>query len=739
LSVTTPPGELAGEITHLLELTQEWQGLFPQAAEQARHWRHVLEEVRTHLAEEVVRVAVVGAVKSGKSTLVNALMGREVLKRGAGILTAMITRVRPGPEERALLRFKDPDLIAGEIQQALNFLPDARLENRPEPLDLSRPQDRELLAALLAGQEAASLWANGSLNQNYVLLSAYLAGFSQVQEAVARGQVELTGPEVQRHQELVTREELAIYLADALLTLPAPDLPPWLELGDCQGSDSPLPQHLTQVLAYLLKCDLAVYVISSRMGLRQADFQFLQELRRMGLGEHLLFVLNLDLADHKDAADCEALAARVRRELTPWVPTPRLCAFSALEVLLKRRREAGGLEPQEEALLALWQADPGKTGLSRRGWEEFQLLFRRSLEEVRARRQAGGALPQVLMVARGLAEQVEWARRLLNRDAGAYRELAARLQARRQPLAAVRVSLHQTLEGASRHLGAELKRRVDAFLSEQGSREASLISFVLHYEPDWERLLANPEEPLRLRLYRLFQEFQQELLKLAGGEFNLQVVEFVRRQEDWLRQELRRISEPLMVALEETLTLYYRETSALGLPGEPPTLRLELPPTPAGLEIPLLSLTLEPGWRWAGEVWLRSGVGVLERLWQRLKAKAGWGSLEPRRQEERDLRRALAAIRHWVREELRVQLVDFGERLKFLYFLPLVQDLARGVEESLDRQLTSLLTDLEGLTQALSHGEADREGRRRRLDSLAPRVRLVEARLTSLAAAMKRG
>lgn len=187
------------------------------------------------------------------------------------------------------------------------------------------------------------------------------------------------------------------------------------------------------MLAYLLKCDLALYVISSRVGLRQADFQFLQELRRMGLGEHLIFVLNLDLADHKDAADCEVLTARVRRELAPWVPEPKLCAFSALQVLLERRRETGVLASHEEALLSLWQADPGKTEMSRRGWEEFRALFLRTVEEVRARRQAGGALPQVLMVARGLAEQVEWARRLLDQDAGAYRELAAKLTARRQP------------------------------------------------------------------------------------------------------------------------------------------------------------------------------------------------------------------------------------------------------------------------------------------------------------------
>ena len=730
---TVPPVDLNGEITQLMELVHLWQGLFPPAAEQARHWLHVLKEVEAHLAEDVLRVAAVGAVKSGKSTLINALLGQDVLRRGAGILTAMITRIRPGPETRAVLVFKEREAIAEEIQQALAFLPDPRLEDRGGAFELTRAEDRALLAQVLAEGEAAAWWADGSLNQNYALLSAYLTGYEGVQAHLAAGRLELAGPEVKGHQDLVTREELAVYLRDVQLTLPAPELPPWLELGDCQGSDSPLPQHLTQVLAYLLRCDLALYVISSRMGLRKADFQFLQELKRMGLGEHLLFVLNLDLTDHQDVADCEALTARVRRELAPLVPGLRLAAFSALKVLLQRRRAGGGLDPAEEALLALWERDPEKNAYSDRGWQEFQTLLREALEEVRERRRHGGALTQVRMVARGLAEQVEWARALLDRDAGAFRELADKLTARRRPLAAAQLSLHQTLEGACGRLQSELKHRVARFLSEQGGKDASLVSFILTYEPDWERLLGEgPEVPLRLKLYRLFQEFQQELLRLAGGEFNLQVVEFVRRQEEWLNRELRQICEPLFLALEETLASYYREAAVLGLPGTPPALRFELPERPAPLELPLLTLTLEPGWRWTGEVWLRSGMGFLERLWQRLKAKAGFSRLEPRQQEEREIRRALAAIRTWVREELKVQLVDYGERLKFRYFLPLVEDRCRSLEESLDRQLKSLLTDLEGLAAALSHGEADREGRRQLLESLAPRVRQVEDRLAAL-------
>ncbi len=736
LSESATSVDLAGEIGRLEELAREWLDLFPQAAAQAGHWLHVLEQVKAHLAEEVIRVAVVGAVKSGKSTLVNALVGRDLLKRGAGILTAMITRVRPGPEARAVLHFKTLDTIAGEIQQALNLLPDARLENHPAAFDLCLAEDRELLAQVLAGSEVAPLWANGSLNQNFALLSAYLAGYDRVREALAAGRLELAGPELVQHQELVTREELAVYLEDASLTVPAPDLPPWVELGDCQGSDSPLPQHLTQVLAYLLRCDLALYVVSSRVGLRRADFQFLQELKRMGLGEHLLFVLNLDLTDHQSAADCQEVAARVRRELAPLVPEPRMAAFSALKLLLERRRLSGGLDPKEEALLQLWAADPHKSAVSDAGWQTFQAAFTETLTALKSRRQAGGSLTQVQMVARGLTEQAELALRLLSRDAGAFRELAEKLAARRPPLAAVRHSLDQALEGAAQQIKGTLKKRVAAFLDQQGAKDASLVSFVVHFEPDWERLLAGgPGEPLRMKLYRLFQEFQQELLRLAGGEFNLQVVEFVRRQEDWLKGELRKTCEPLFLALEETLTLYYRETAALGLAGEPPTLRFELPERSNRLEVPLLRLALEPGWRWAGEVWLRTGVGFLERAWEKVKAKLGLKSVtDPRQQEEREMQRALAAIRKWVRDELKVQLLDFGEGLKFRYFFPLVDELRQGLVESLDSQLHSLMSDLGSLTEALSQGEADREQRKRLLLDLAPRVRQVEARLAALAA-----
>ena len=54
-----------------------------------------------------LRVLVVGEAKRGKSTLVNALLGRDVLPSGVTPLTAVTTTVRYGDDERAEARFLD--------------------------------------------------------------------------------------------------------------------------------------------------------------------------------------------------------------------------------------------------------------------------------------------------------------------------------------------------------------------------------------------------------------------------------------------------------------------------------------------------------------------------------------------------------------------------------------------------------------------------------------------------------
>jgi polynucleotide 5'-kinase involved in rRNA processing len=87
----------------LLRINQDMQALFataksiPGMSEYSfGDWEKACERLRRQLGEEVVRVAVVGPIKSGKSTFLNSVLRGDFLKRGAGVVTSIVTRVRAG-------------------------------------------------------------------------------------------------------------------------------------------------------------------------------------------------------------------------------------------------------------------------------------------------------------------------------------------------------------------------------------------------------------------------------------------------------------------------------------------------------------------------------------------------------------------------------------------------------------------------------------------------------------------
>ena len=88
-------GELVGELLELVD------GIVPASS------RLDLEAGRRRLEEERVNLVVLGEFKRGKSTLVNALVGVEVVPTGVLPLTAVVTVVRYGEKRRLLVAFAD--------------------------------------------------------------------------------------------------------------------------------------------------------------------------------------------------------------------------------------------------------------------------------------------------------------------------------------------------------------------------------------------------------------------------------------------------------------------------------------------------------------------------------------------------------------------------------------------------------------------------------------------------------
>ncbi len=209
-------------------------------------------------------------------------------------------------------------------------------------------------------------------------------------------------------------------------------------------------------------------------------------------------------------------------------------------------------------------------------------------------------------------------------------------------------------------------------------------------------------------------------------------MEFIRDQEEWLRQELGHLWTPLFLALQEALTLYYREIAELGLPAAPPTLEVAAIPRPQGLEVPLLNL--EAGARLA---LCPGGLGALRPGFSgpglgSLKAPPGTEGreTEPAPALLRDLERALGSLKDWLQEEVRVQLLNYRERLKFQYFFPLVDRWLKLQEAGLEDTLGSLLGSLSGLTATVHLEETERQVREQRLEQMIPAVQAIEARLS---------
>lgn len=63
-----------------------------------------VDELARRLDQQALRVVVAGEAKRGKSTLVNALLGREVVPSGVVPLTAVTTTIRYGPVEQVVAR-----------------------------------------------------------------------------------------------------------------------------------------------------------------------------------------------------------------------------------------------------------------------------------------------------------------------------------------------------------------------------------------------------------------------------------------------------------------------------------------------------------------------------------------------------------------------------------------------------------------------------------------------------------
>lgn len=105
---------------YLIRLEQMWKGL--EDLPEIKRWKGMIEEERDRIQTRKFRVAVVGEFRKGKSSFINALLGKEILPVDALPTTATINRITYGPVPRAFLRYKDKNVQEVPIEELSRFV-----------------------------------------------------------------------------------------------------------------------------------------------------------------------------------------------------------------------------------------------------------------------------------------------------------------------------------------------------------------------------------------------------------------------------------------------------------------------------------------------------------------------------------------------------------------------------------------------------------------------------------------
>lgn len=651
-------------------------------------WMATCGSIRSQLSEDMIRVAVVGSIKSGKSTFVNALIRGDYLKRGAGVVTSIVTKIRQGKSLQAKLFFKSWDEVNFDIQEALTMLPDVSFDGEDEVFDIRKSGDRRLLEKALAGLRPDQLVSNGAVDANSVLLSSYLKGYEKVQQTLSSDNVTQAykGRHFEKHWEFVANDALAVYLKDMRLEIDSSALSDYFEIADCQGSDSPNPHHLAMIQDYLNLTHLIIYVISSRTGLRQADIRFLSMIKQMGIMDSILFVVNCDFNEHESIADLQRLVSKVQEDLAYIKPDQTLFVFSALLNLF--RADKSRLSEKDQRRLAQWEMETELTEGSDSQSKAFEDFLNQRLNREKYALLLKNHLERMRMMVSGTGHWVQVNQAVLTRDESQIDDIAEKIGAYRRSLEKIENMVQHTLGGSVNKLKADLRKDVDLLFEKNvDGIHDTVLQFIRQYDIRVDAFGPELQEMgFTHAMYRVYQEFRQAMDMFMADSVNPRVIRFVRERENEIYNELVSMVSSYEVMIEDSLEKFDRSLEQAGIaPMDQAMHRSEVPDLDsvksiAAIKLPTATAALRYSAKIKTEAVMRLGLYNAVKVLKQVLKKPFRSELE---RQENALRDGGHRMKRETEKSMRLHLKDYRENIKFQYVFKLSDAVAETLKDAM--------------------------------------------------------
>jgi GTPase SAR1 family protein len=734
------------DLGHVIETALSTDGM---SGTTLKTWGSAIDRIERQLAEETVRVAIVGSIKSGKSTLTNSLFGMDYVKRGAGVVTSIVTKVKPGRQVTARLDFKTWDEVNAEMAQALVLFSAGETETVYEGFDINKEKDRARLQKDLSNLKIDQLVSDDARDPNSVLLIEYLKGYDQVKGFVSfEPQTKVfEKEEFDRQKDFVGTECLAVYLRDVCLTLEVPKgFGENLEIADCQGSDSPNPLHLAMIQDYLIQTHLIIYVLSSRTGVRQADIRFLTLIKKMGLTKNVLFVVNCDFSEHQDLADLQRVVGRVEEEIGMILPSRRIFVFSALFNLFKEMASDNGasevLSRKDFLRLEQWRQETDMVSFSDRQTDEFLTEVIRKLSTDRFTLLLEANLERMANIASGLQEWLTIGRQLLEREAGGVQDAFTEMDRRRKASDQVTVVVKDTLNGTTAKLKQEVGIDVDRFFDiRYGEIGRQIIEFIDKHNlsaADYEKDLQ--ASGFLHTLYRIFQALQQATNGFIAESINPKLVEFVGTLEDKVEEVFGQVAGPYSLMIEDAVKQHKSTLEKLKLhvperafkPIRPPGVAIVK--NDAQLRIPRLASTMQYSARIKTEAVLRLGFYNTVKTAKKLFKKPVEGPASAIRSLQDSVRR----IKEEMQTSIADHFIDYKENLKHQYVFRLVDTMSAALYETLHNHMMAFTGDLSDMRHLIKSEQSAKEHLVEQFSSMDKSLGAVSQRIEELEESARR-
>ena len=684
-------------------------------------WEKECHSIEKQMAEDTVRVAVVGPTKSGKSTFVNAYLGGDYLRRGAGVVTSIVTRIRTAPSLKAILDFKTWDEVNDEMRQAMVLFPSLNLHSADGQFDIRRNQDRTDLKKALTSLSSDQLISNDTRDANGILLSSYLNGYKRVRGILSSNKKiqQYEKRKFTRHKDFVGDDSLAVYLRDMELHIEAKhSLDDNIEIADCQGSDSPNPLHLAMIQDYLLKTNLIIYVLSSRAGIRQADIKLLSIIKKMGFLENIFFVINCDFSEHEGLDDLAALIEKTKKEISLIKRDPEIFTFSTLFNLFRQLKE--NLPQKDRMRLKQWKKESELATFSNEETRRFETAFYEKLTGDRLALLLKNQLERLTIMASGIHDWTSINHDILIRDSDGAREVFEKIDSEQKLINQTKSMMKDAIDGASEKTKRELGRDINRFLhAHYGNVIKDIEKFVRNYNVAYQDHEDNIETiGFSSTMYTIFQEFKHALDTFIAETINPELIQFIRQEEEKIEEFLNNITSSYDAMVKNATQKYDKTLLDLGITLKSQTsggihsIDLEGIKRKTGFKVPPLISPTEYTATIQTEAIMRLGFYNLIKIVKKILKRPIQNENEG---EILALRDGVRRIKKETERSMIFYLKNYTENLKFQHVFKLLEAASNHLNETLIDHFCVFTTDISEMASLI--GE-EQSGKKNALDIL---------------------